>query len=793
MNICPVSSHWGGLRRGKKNFMLQNLQQKLKKEYELQHSRYPYTTTKFQAQVSRLKTQHSKFNILNSILIVLIIISAFAVPLFKVDADPIADPNDIFNVNSPGPNQKVSGTINISWRMFDNQQSSIQYSVNLLDGATCKNVNYGALNSSSIGTSSSTKDNVLQWNTTTTLTNPNLADGKYCIQICGAFLNGTTPYSACNSRNVSVVNHNSLPKITSVPTNLTIKENDSFQYQIKAVDPDNDPLKYLLVMSPNFLSINSSGLVQTNSVSKALAAGVASAAYKIIVGVDDGISGTTTQEFTLTIISSNPTPATTTTTGTTGTGTTTTTPTNSPTDITIILPTDTSVFSSTSNKIQWVSKDTDGISQTKLSYSADLKTWTDIISLSDPSVGSYLWDVSKIPDGTYYLQITVTDMKNAVVSKTSKAFEIQNNQVTQQNPVITNVVPANLAVINDSTPEISGALVPPSGRVIDLSSFKLLVDDTDLTTTCVFENNAFKCQLIDELGEGKHQISIFIKDSTTASANYVSTFTINLGGIPTSFPASFPSSFPASYSVGPITITGDSIIIFGQTIPKNVALIAGLLLVLCCLLLFIPWLLFTLWSGRSKHTQQTTTTTTSVLEPQPVTDINDLQSYSQQYPALASTTSTTYTAPTYTEPAYIPEVNVTETKSVATPVAQPLPPVEPTAPDIQSAYSQNTTSDFSAYLPPVEPAPIPEPTPVVETTTSNVETTPVTPLASSVPEPATTTTKTTTTTQNLQPLQPNQDVDPNAFLNYDWYQPLPPITETTSTTTTPATPAAPQT
>src|SRR5690606_26370545 len=131
----------------------------------------------------------------------------------------------------------------------------------------------------------------------------NLPDGNYCLKICAALKNNESSYSACNSRVVKIVNHNKLPTISSNPTNLTIRESDSWQYQVTAFDPDNDPLTYSLVYGTNFLSINpQTGLIKTNNNSKALPSGISKANYTIRVAVNDGISGAVTQEFILSII-----------------------------------------------------------------------------------------------------------------------------------------------------------------------------------------------------------------------------------------------------------------------------------------------------------------------------------------------------------------------------------------------------------------------------------------------------------------------------------------------------------
>jgi len=125
-----------------------------------------------------------------------------------------------------------------------------------------------------------------------------------------------------------------------------MSENNPWQYQIKATDADGDPLKYLLIYGTDFLTINQeTGLLQTNNISRTLPANINKADYKIVIGVDDGISGVTTQEFTISVVKA-------------GVGVT-----NSPSDITFITPKESDTLKGNSNKIEWTAFDAEGIDQ----------------------------------------------------------------------------------------------------------------------------------------------------------------------------------------------------------------------------------------------------------------------------------------------------------------------------------------------------------------------------------------------------------------------------------------------
>ena len=147
----------------------------------------------------------------------------------KISADQLADSNDIFSINIPKANQRVNGTTVLSWRMYDNDQTTIPYTIKLYDQATCKDSYFGDIVTNANTNSNATTDTTTVWDTHSTSINSNLADGLYCIKICAIFKNGTTPYSACNARIVGVTNNqNNAPVITSSPGNLVIHESDSW-------------------------------------------------------------------------------------------------------------------------------------------------------------------------------------------------------------------------------------------------------------------------------------------------------------------------------------------------------------------------------------------------------------------------------------------------------------------------------------------------------------------------------------------------------------------------------------
>lgn len=524
------------------------------------------------------------------ILVISVLGFSFLFPDKLIFSDEIADPNDIFYVSSPSANQTVKGNININWRMFDNQQQVIQYSIKLFDRASCKDTYYGDIATSSNGVSNAQQDNQILWDTKTTSTTSNLADGFYCIQVCASLLYGETPYSACNGREVIIVNNNRSPQIISVPpADNRILESESWQYQVQASDPDAQALTYRLIYTTNFLSINSqSGLISTNSNPKTLPAGVYNAQYNLAVEVKDIFGATAIQNFTLIIEKpvpqspSNPTTP-------EDNGSNEEEITNLPSDITIISPDSNSILKGNSNKIEWEISDNEGLKKLIIDYSKDLTDWQNITSVTDESKlaqGNYIWDVTSLTDSDYYLRIKAIDSKNVETSKTSDLFKIQNldnpSNGEESQPLIINIRPENNSSTNNPRPVIYGEFTPSKNNTIKTDTFTLKLDEANIVSTCTLTIERFSCTLTQDLAVGSHKLEAEIKDSSDKKASQAWVFTVSAPNIDT-------------------TQQGDIVIIFGRQIPRNTLIILIVICLICIILLIIPWLIYSIWSRRDRE------------------------------------------------------------------------------------------------------------------------------------------------------------------------------------------------
>jgi len=665
--------------------------------------------------------------ILITTLVLTLILPVFNIP--SVSADQLADSNDIFNVTAPLPNTKVNGISNISWRIYDNNQSTVPYSIKLYDQATCKDAYFGDIVTNGNANSNSTADNTYSWDTHSTNINSNLSDGLYCVKICAIFRNVTTPYSACNARIVAVTNNQSnAPVITSNPTNLVIHESDSWQYQIATHDYSGRGVQYYFVYGANFLDIDTNtGLIKTNSSSKVLSNGVTRADYNIIVKADDGLYSPATQQFTLSIIkdpaitissssqtqssqqssslqSSVSSQQSSSSTSISSSQSSSNQPINY--QISFTKPAVGDTFSGKNNPVIWNTQGFDFISNVILDYSSDQQTWSNIFTTGKNatlnqvlSTNSYTWDVSQIKDGNYYLRLTITDGKVGTVTKESSQYIIKNINSNTEQILINNLQPGDQSILNTNLKEITGTFVPSVNQTIDPKSLKVSLDTVDISSNCSVKGLVFTCSINQDLNKGKHQIGISISDTKQYSSNFISTFTYDYGSsLTTSSVQSYPSSYPI------ITLFNHQFVLSFSD-PNTV-----FLLIVCSFILLILFLIFSFLRGRgnrriNRETVSSTTVGNNYLDPSVLSSYNTTTT-TENSQDLSSLYNQFSNYQPYTPPVGANKKNITSTETVIDQATFP-------------AYTPNyTTGDVT----PIQTSTYTDTTPIDSTTTTQTTT-----------------------------------------------------------------------
>ena len=558
-----------------------------------------------------------------------IVIFIFGIVTIDIKGATLSDPNDILTVVSPSPNSIVKDSINVSIRAYDDDQKFIEAQINLYDPNTCNSINHGSITSITSLLSNKSNSSIISWDTRSTQLTSKLADGNYCLKICTVMQFDQTPYSACNSRIISVVNDNSPPKITSIPPKVKFFEGEKFQYQILALDPDGDPLKYRFVTTANFLNIDqNSGLVSSTELSTLGQPGLS---YNITIAVSDGINAEVPQSFQLEIYKKPESP-----------------PLDPPKkeeppktnsgrpkapseektdeqpfddslkDFIFEVPNEETVFTDESNLIRWKLAD-QNIKSLKLEYSTDQENWTQIGDTFAPTRTYYLWDVSGLEDGEYYLRSVVEKPDGQILYKISEKFEVRltlsnNPETIKSEPLISNVKPEKDSKITEKKPTLSGDFIASEEQSILSETFSISLNGSSINELCSVSKDNFLCELDEELDIGAHVVSTSVVDSSDQKAE-----------LEWSFEIIEEASLTNEVENNSEDNNQEAVNILGREVPRSGLILIGVILCLGAILLFIPWILFSIWSGRDRNEK--------LVEGDSFDNINDLPPLSNDTPS----------------------------------------------------------------------------------------------------------------------------------------------------------------
>jgi len=441
-------------------------------------------------------------NTLKKIILVTILILAIKTLLLEIIYAQQTN-QDLLEIVNPKPNQMISNPIDIVWKMFDNDQNGIKYSIKIFDRLECGRVDFGSINETTIGISSLTTENKIKWNGKTTSKISELSDGKYCLKICGVYKNIDSEYSLCRSQEIRVNFKNKSPKFTSVPQSQTnIVAGNYWEFKISASDPENDKLTFRLIQTPPFLSINKDGLLKTNTGVWTIPSNVNNLIYNVEIGVSDDINDEVKTSFKLNVEKRQGNLQ------------------NEPSSIQIEFPKANENVTLSNNEISFLAKDKEGIEKIILEYSSDLREWETIKSINKPTSEklNVKWEINNIPEGEYYIRINVIDQQNILTTKVSDKFKLTKSESSTNNEDTNSVLfspiyPEKNQKLKETPSQISFNIILPKNfdTKIKENTLKVEINEIDVTTQCKIEELKVECANLS-LNFGKHSIKASIED-----------------------------------------------------------------------------------------------------------------------------------------------------------------------------------------------------------------------------------------------------------------------------------------
>lgn len=218
---------------------------------------------------------------------------------------------------------------------------------------------------------------------------------------------------------------------------------------------------------------------------------------------------------------------------------------------------------------------------------------------------SYIWDTGPTAPGRYYIVVRATDNQSppATGQGISSIFTITNDatpippddagpddddsDIPESYPQIKNLRPSDRSKIKDTKPLVSADIFASNDNTIKKGSTEVKIDSKDITEKIDIRGEGKKEGSIlytpeEPLTEGSHQITVSFRDSSDKIARKTWTFTIE-------------TEKPDE----PDDSDDDIISILGFKVPKRIALIFSIGLLLLVLAVAIPWLFYAAWRRSS--------------------------------------------------------------------------------------------------------------------------------------------------------------------------------------------------
>lgn len=387
--------------------------------------------------------------------------------------------------------------------------------------------------------------------------------------------------------NVIIPGDNGSPEFTSDPytqssPGTSINIGQSYSYTLEAIDPDSDTIDYFVINNTGWLTFT------VNSTSpgtfKGTFSGTPTAAGSYTAGIALNDSSHNHYSTQLWVINVNY-------------------PENDVPIVSITLPPmGTTIENNQTLRIEWQATDHNLIERFNVYLSTDPQNSSAQIPLITDlpyNYNAYLWNVGSTPAGYYYIIVQATDNQSPAATGIgiSPPFGISMpaedippvQPVVTGHPTITNLSPRDRSEIEETKPYISADLTAADNAIVKSGSIAVKLDDTNITDLITIEGKdahetSFMYQQGSPLGTGTHKINVTFTDSSDQVASKTWTFTIFTAG-------------PEPDDSDDDDKNRDTIAILGWKIPKRIAIIVGIGILLLIVALAIPWLFYAAWKG----------------------------------------------------------------------------------------------------------------------------------------------------------------------------------------------------
>ncbi len=414
---------------------------------------------------------------------------------------------------------------------------------------------------------------------------------------CSKITKVTEPKSAAPPQiNIVIPGDNGSPEFQTDPytdsnpgTNIDVGQ--SYTYTVEATDPEDDIMDYFIINQTGWLNFTVNESNAGNFRGTFSGTPTQPGSYTAVVSLNDGFHDHySTQIWVINVNSSeNDTPV-----------------------VNVVLPQAGDSFGQNEEmRIEWEASDSNLIARFDIYLATDpsnQSTWIPIANNVGYNYDSYIWDTGSTAAGTYYIVVKATDNQNPAASGygvsgaititgggkdgggevipepgegEGEAGDGDQSDIPELYPQITNIKPPNKSKIEEVKPIISADLFASKDNTIAEGSVEVELDDQPITEESEIRgigeaDGSIVYTPEEPLTKSTHKVSVKFKDSSDQIAQKTWTFTIGEDGEEEEEDS-------------------DTISILGFDIPRRIALIIGVGLLLLLLALMIPWMFYAAW------------------------------------------------------------------------------------------------------------------------------------------------------------------------------------------------------